>query len=54
MMRQMMTLHIPFFLPLSTKSLSNKIEERLDDDDPFFVVWLEFIKAIQSTSVEPL
>ena len=40
-----------FLLASLNQALSNKIEERLDDDDPFFVVWLEFIKTIQSTSV---
>ena len=41
-----------FLLESITQSLANKIEERLDDEDPFFIVWLEFIKTIQSTSVE--
>ena len=33
-------------------SLSNKVEEKLDDSDPFPIVWLQLIKTIQSTSVE--
>ena len=41
-----------FLLESITQSLANKIEERLDDEDPFYIVWLEFIKTIQSTSVE--
>jgi hypothetical protein len=32
--------------------LSNKVEEKLDDDDPIPIVWLQFLKAIQSTSIE--
>jgi hypothetical protein len=36
---------------LSTK-LSNKVTEKLDDSDSFPVVWLQFLKSIQSTSVE--
>ena len=33
-------------------SLSNKVEEKIEDDDTFPIVWLQFIKTIQSTSVE--
>ena len=34
-------------------NLSNKVEEKLDDDDLFPVgVWLQLIKTIQSTSIE--
>ena len=36
---------------LSTE-LSNKVTEKLDDDDSFPVVWLQFLKSIQSTSIE--
>ncbi|KAI2502768.1 hypothetical protein MHU86_11672 [Fragilaria crotonensis] len=36
---------------LSTE-LSNKVTERLDDSDSFPVVWLQFLKSIQSTSIE--
>jgi hypothetical protein len=32
--------------------LSNKIVEKLDDSDPFPIVWLQFLKTIQSTSIE--
>ena len=42
-----------FLLESITPTISYKIEEKLDDDDPaFFVVWLEFIQTIQSTSIE--
>ena len=33
-------------------SLSNKVEEKLEDTDAFPIVWLQLIKTIQSTSVE--
>ena len=36
---------------LSTE-LSNKVTEKLDDADSFPVVWLQFLKSIQSTSIE--
>jgi hypothetical protein len=36
---------------LSTE-LSNKVTEKLDDSDSFPVVWLQFLKSIQSTSIE--
>ena len=32
--------------------LSNKIAEKLEESDPFPIVWLQFLKAIQSTSIE--
>ena len=35
-----------------TPLLSNKVTERLDDSDRFPIVWLQFLKAIQSTSIE--
>jgi hypothetical protein len=41
-----------FLLKSITTTISQKIEEKLEDDDPFFVVWLEFIQTIQSTSIE--
>ncbi|KAI2513161.1 hypothetical protein MHU86_1199 [Fragilaria crotonensis] len=31
---------------------SNKVTEKLDDSDSFPVVWLQFLKSIQSTSIE--
>jgi hypothetical protein len=36
---------------LSTE-LSNKVTEKLDDSDSFPVVWHQFLKSIQSTSIE--
>ena len=33
-------------------TLSNKVAEKLEDSDPFPIVWLQFLKAIQSTSIE--
>jgi hypothetical protein len=36
---------------LSTE-ISNKETEKLDDNDSFPVVWLQFLKSIQSTSIE--
>ena len=33
-------------------TLSNKVEEKIEDEDTFPIVWLQFIKTIQSTSVE--
>ena len=35
-----------------TPVLSNKVAEKLKDSDPFPIVWLQFLKAIQSTSIE--
>jgi hypothetical protein len=31
-----------------------KIEEKHDDNDPFFIVWLELIQKIQPTSIKIL
>ncbi len=39
------------FASLSTE-LSNKVTEKVDDSDSFPVVWLQFLKSIQSTSIE--
>ena len=36
---------------LSTE-LNSKVAEKLDDSDSFPVVWLQFLKSIQSTSIE--
>ena len=41
-----------FLLASLQIDLSNKVAEKLDDDDPFPIVWLQFLKAIQSTSIE--
>jgi hypothetical protein len=41
-----------FLLASIASPLSSQILERLDDDSTFTDVWLEFIKSIQSTSVE--
>ena len=41
-----------FLLASLQMDLSNKVSEKLDDDDPFPIVWLQFLKAIQSTSIE--
>jgi hypothetical protein len=40
-----------FLLESLTPSIRNKIEEQLEDDDPFFVVWLKFIQTVQSTCI---
>ncbi|KAI2503051.1 hypothetical protein MHU86_11399 [Fragilaria crotonensis] len=37
---------------LHSTELSNKVTEKLDDSDSFPVVWLQFLKSIQSTSIE--
>ena len=42
-----------FLLASLQMDLSNKVSKKLDDDDdPFPIVWLQFLKAIQSTSIE--
>ena len=41
-----------YLLASLTPLLSNKVSEKLDDADPFPIVWLQFLKAIQSTSIE--
>jgi hypothetical protein len=41
-----------FLLESITATISYKIEEKLNDKDPFFIVWLEFIQIIQSTSID--
>ena len=33
-------------------TLSNKVSEKLEDSDSFPIVWLQFLKAIQSTLIE--
>jgi hypothetical protein len=37
---------------LAVDLLSNKVAEKLDEADPFPVVWLQFLKLFQSTSIE--
>ena len=41
-----------YLLASLTPLLSNKVSEKLDDADPFPIAWLQFLKAIQSTSIE--
>ena len=41
-----------FLLDSLEPSLRQRVDEKLDDDDSLHVVWLTFIKAIQSTSIE--
>ena len=41
-----------YLLASLTPLLSNKVTEKLDESDPFPIVWLQFLKAIQSTSIE--
>ncbi|KAI2500370.1 hypothetical protein MHU86_14113 [Fragilaria crotonensis] len=41
-----------YLLASLTPLLSNKVAEKLEDADPFPIVWLQFLKAIQSTSIE--
>ena len=41
-----------FLLASLETSLSNKIEEKIEDNDSFPIVWLQLIKTIQSTSIE--
>ena len=37
---------------LLTELSINKVTEKLDDADSFPLVWLQFLKSIQSTSIE--
>ena len=41
-----------YLLASLSTDLSNKVSEKLDDADSFPVVWLQFLKSIQSTSIE--
>ena len=41
-----------FLLDSLEPSLRQRVDEKVDDDDSLHVVWLTFIKAIQSTSIE--
>ena len=41
-----------YLLASIESSLSNKVEEKLEDTDSFPIAWLQLIKTIQSTSVE--
>jgi hypothetical protein len=41
-----------YLLALLSTELSNKVSEKLDDSDSFPVVWLQFLKSIQSTFIE--
>jgi hypothetical protein len=41
-----------YLLASLTPLLSNKIVKELDDSNPFPIVWLQFLKAFQSTSIE--
>jgi hypothetical protein len=41
-----------YLLPSLTTELSNKATEKLDDTNSFPVVWLQFLKSVQSTSIE--
>jgi hypothetical protein len=33
-------------------TLSNKVAEKLEDSDPFPIVWLQFLMSIQLTSIK--
>jgi hypothetical protein len=41
-----------FLLASLQIDLSNKVAEKLDNGNPFPIVWLQFLKAIQSTSIK--
>lgn len=41
-----------YLLASLTVTLSNKVSEKLEESDPFPIVWLQFLKSIQSTSIE--
>ena len=41
-----------YLLASLTVDLSNKVAEKLDEADSFPGVWLQFLKSIQSTSIE--
>jgi hypothetical protein len=41
-----------YLLAYLSIELSNKVTEKLDDSDSFPVVWLQFLKSIQSSSIE--
>ena len=41
-----------YLLASLVPTLSNKVSEKLEDTDPFPIVWLQFLKSIQSTSIE--
>ncbi|KAI2488998.1 hypothetical protein MHU86_25602 [Fragilaria crotonensis] len=41
-----------YLLASLTATLSNKVSEKLEESDPFPIVWLQFLKSIQSTSIE--
>ena len=43
-----------FLLDSVNTTISYKIEEKHDDNDPFFIVWLELIQKIQPTSIKIL
>ena len=46
------TAAITYLMESLTEALSNKISEKLEETDPFPIVWLQFLKSIQSTSIE--
>ena len=41
-----------YLLDSLVDTLSSKINEKLEEADPFPIVWLQFLKSIQSTSIE--
>ena len=41
-----------YLLASLSVALSNKVSEKLEETDPFPIVWLQFLKSIQSTSIE--
>ena len=41
-----------YLLNSLSKELKDKVEEKLDEEDSFPVAWLQFLKCIQSTSIE--
>ena len=43
---------INYVLSSLSPALMSKIKEKTEDTDPFHVIWLQFIKTIQSTSIE--
>ena len=42
----------PYLLVSLSTKLSNKVTEKLDDTNSFPVVWLQFLKSTESTSIE--
>jgi hypothetical protein len=45
---------VEFLLDLLDPDLMRKVHEQIEDSDNFPIVWIQLLKLVQSTSIEPI